>query len=133
MSVRHIELLRQTEKGNTYLEHLDEGHTEIEVGEVAADQTQAEEKANRDDGAQIYTAGHLDRLATVEHRGIAGENLGHDRRKGQVVRGQDDGELCASPSVLASHCSVISSRLHFAVALTEFQGGKNPFVEQDDR
>lgn len=74
----------------TNLEHLDKGDTEVEVGKVAADQAQAEEEANRDNRAKINTASHLDSLPPVKISGVAGENLGHDGRKAQVVGGQDD-------------------------------------------
>ena len=46
---------------STYLEHLNEGHTQVQVGLVTADQTHAEEDTNRDNSSQIDTAvhGHL--------------------------------------------------------------------------
>lgn len=74
-----------------YLEHLDEGNTQIEIGLVATDQTEGEEEADGDDGAEVDAAGHLDLLATIEQAGGPGEDLGHERGKGQMPCCQDDG------------------------------------------
>lgn len=73
------------------LEHLDEGDTEVQVGQVAADQTQTEEDTDGHNGAQVDAARHLDSLATIEEVGVAGQDLRHDRGKGQVVGSQDHG------------------------------------------
>ena len=86
----------------TNLEHLDEGNAEVEVGEVTADQAQAEEEADRHDGAEVNTARHLDRLAAIEQSGVPGEQLCHDGREGQVVGGQDDRVPCSCLSMLFS-------------------------------
>jgi len=42
----------------THLEHLNERNTEVEVCQVAKDQTQTEHGANWDDRAQVDTASH---------------------------------------------------------------------------
>jgi hypothetical protein len=89
------------------LEHLNEGNTEVQIGQVAADQTQTEEYTDRHNSAQIDTASHLDSLAAVKEVSVASENLGHDRGERQVVRREDDG-------------------------ITEVEGVENPFVEQND-
>ena len=74
-----------------YLEHLNESNTEVEVREVTADQTQAEEDTDGDDGTEVDPAGHLDGLSSIEPSGISGEQLRRDSREGQVISGQDDG------------------------------------------
>jgi hypothetical protein len=81
--------------GGTDLEHLNESNTEIQICEVAADQTQAVEEANRDNGAEINPASHLDGLPAIKESGVSSEDLGHDCREDQVVGGQDDRVFCA--------------------------------------
>ena len=76
---------------STHLEHLDEGNTEVQVGQVTANQTQAEEDTNGDDGTEVDPAGHLDGLSSIEPSGVSGEQLRRDSREGQVISGQDDG------------------------------------------
>lgn len=75
----------------THLEHLDEGNREVQVGLVTADQTQTEEYANGNDGAEVDAAVHRHLLARVQDAGEASEGLGHDGRKGQMPSGQEDG------------------------------------------
>lgn len=75
----------------THLEHLDEGNREVQVGLVTADQTQTEEYANGNDGAEVDAAVHRHLLARVQDTGEASEGLGHDGRKGQMPSGQEDG------------------------------------------
>lgn len=75
-----------------YLQHLDEGNAQIQISHVTADQTQTEHQADGDDSAEVDTARHLDRLAAVEEVGGAGQDLGHDSRKGQVPCCKDDRE-----------------------------------------
>lgn len=77
-----------------------ESNTEVQVGEVAANQTQAEEETDGDNGSQVYPARHLDGLSAIEERGIARKNLCHDRRERQVVGGEDDGVFCLGLSIL---------------------------------
>lgn len=38
---------------SAYLQHLDEGHTEVEVGQVTANQTQTEHDTDGHNGATI--------------------------------------------------------------------------------
>ncbi len=78
----------------TNLEHLDEGNAEVEVGQVAADQAQAKEEADRDNGAEVDAARHLDRLPTIKERRVAGEELCHDGRKSQMEGRQDHRVFC---------------------------------------
>ena len=89
------------------LEHLNEGDTKIEVGKVAANQAQAEKCANWDNGSQIDTARHRNRLPRVEGCREACHELSHEGCKGQVPRCQDDG-------IIKVRCA------------------ENPFVEQND-
>ena len=73
-----------------YLEHLNESNTEVEVREVTADQTQAEEDTDGDDGTEVDPAGHLNSLASIKKGGIAGKQLRRDGCEGQMVGGQND-------------------------------------------
>ena len=50
----------QDSDGGGSLEHLDEGDGEVEVGQVTADQTQAEEDTDGNDCAQVDAARHFD-------------------------------------------------------------------------
>ena len=74
----------------TYLQHLDKGHTQVQVCLVTADQTQAEEDTDGDDGTEVDPAGHLNSLASIEKGGIAGKQLRRDGCEGQMVGGQND-------------------------------------------
>ena len=78
----------------TYLEHLDKGDTEVEIGLVTADQTHAEEDADRDNRSQINTARHGHLLSRVEDGGEAGEDLGHDGGEDQMPCCEEDREVC---------------------------------------
>lgn len=70
--------------GRGGLEHLDKGDAEVEVDHVAADETAAEEEADRDDGAQVKAARHLDVLAAIQEGGRPSENLGGDGCKDEM-------------------------------------------------
>ena len=111
----------------TDLEHLNEGHTKIQICQVAADQAQAEEQSNGNDSAQVHTTSHLDSLAPVKEVSVPREELGHNCCKGQVVRCQDDGVVCL---VLVPG---LSSSAGILGILTKLQRVQNPFVEQNDR
>lgn len=82
--------------GSGGLEHLNKGNGQVEVGQVAADQAQTEKEANGDNGAEINPTGHLDLLAAIEHSGPAGEGLGDDGGKDQMVGSEDNGVACGS-------------------------------------
>jgi hypothetical protein len=82
---------------STYLEHLNKSHTQVQVGLVTADQTHAEEDANRDNGSQIDTAVHGHLLSRVKDGGEASEDLGHDSREDQMPCCEEDGKVCFSP------------------------------------
>ena len=91
----------------TDLEHLNESDTEVEVGHVTTDQRQAEEEANRHNGTQVDSTGHLDILSSIKEGGGSSQDLGHESAKSQMPGGQDDGELKAL-------------------------GVQNPFIKEDD-
>ncbi len=92
VSMQHLRGAQAAQQ--THLEHLDEGHAEVEVRQVAADQAEAEAQADGHDGAQIDASRHLDRLAAVEEGGVAGQQLRHQGREGLVVGREDDGVAC---------------------------------------
>jgi hypothetical protein len=50
----------------SYLQHLDERNAQEKIRLIAANQAQAEEEANRADGAQINLAGHFDSLPSIK-------------------------------------------------------------------
>lgn len=75
----------------TYLQHLDEGHTQIQIGHIAADQAQAEEYANRNDGSQENPPGHFHGLPAIEKCSGPREDLGHERGEGQMPCCKYDG------------------------------------------
>jgi hypothetical protein len=116
--------------GGGCLEHLDKGNAEVQVGQVTADQTQAEEDTNGHNGTQVDTARHLHGLATIEQRGVAGHELGSDGGKGQVVGGQDDGVACIRR--VSQHSLRTRWLCGGGGRLTEAQRVQNPLVEQDD-
>jgi hypothetical protein len=74
----------------TYLEHLDESYTKVQVCLVAADQAQAKEDADWDDCPQIYATRHGHLFPRVEDGRRAREDLGHDGRKHQMPCCQKD-------------------------------------------
>ena len=61
--------------GWAYFEHLDKGNIQVEVDDVAADETTAVENADGNDHADVGSAVHADFLATVEHGGGSGKKL----------------------------------------------------------
>lgn len=73
------------------LEHLNESDTEIQVGNVSADQTQAEEEANGYNRTEVNAASHLDGLAAIKQVGGAGEDLSHEGCECQVPCCEEDG------------------------------------------
>ena len=78
----------------TYLDHLDESHTQVQVRLVTANQAQAEEEADGDNGSEVYASGHGDLLSRVEDGGEAGKDLGHARSEDQMPCCKEDGEFC---------------------------------------
>lgn len=98
----HTPGCEENSHGGCGLEHLDEGNAEVEVGHVTANQAQTEHYTDRDDSAEVDTAGHLDLLTAVEDSSGASEDLGHDGSEGQVPCGEDDGETYSQCVVSAS-------------------------------
>jgi hypothetical protein len=84
-----------SKRESTDLEHLDESDAEVQIGEVAADQAQAVEETDRNNGAEVDPASHLDGLPAIQECGIPSKDLGYDSREDQVVGCQDDRVLCA--------------------------------------
>ena len=74
----------------TYLEHLNECHTQVQIRHIAAYQTQTEEQADRDDGSQENPSGHFHRLSAIEQCSRPRKDLGHERRKGKMPCREDD-------------------------------------------
>lgn len=93
------------------LEHLDEGDAQVQVGQIATDQAQAEEQSNWDNGPQVDPSRHLDRLAPIEEGGVASQKLCHDRREGQVVARQDDRVAYGAPLSAMRSAQVSPGRL----------------------
>jgi hypothetical protein len=78
---------------STHLQHLNEGDAQIEIGLVSTDQAQTEEEADREDGAEVDLAGHLDSFASIEKSRGFRQELGHERRKNHVPCRQGDGKF----------------------------------------
>jgi len=76
----------------TYLEHLNESNTQVQISDVAANQTQTEEETDGDNSAQVDTTSHLDRLTAIEQSGSTSQKLGHESRERQVPCCENDGE-----------------------------------------
>jgi hypothetical protein len=68
----------------THLQHLDKRNTEIQVCFISADQAQAEEETDWENGSEVDTTGHLDGFAAIEQSGGLRQDLGHDCRKYHV-------------------------------------------------
>ena len=76
--------------GTTDLEHLDEGNTQIQISHITADQTQTEEKTDRNNSTKVDTASHLHGLPSIEQSGGARQKPGHEGRKCQMPCCEDD-------------------------------------------
>jgi len=114
----------------TYLQHLDESNTQVEISDVTANQTQTEEKADGDNSAQVHTTSHLDRLAAIEQSSGTSQKLGHESRERQVPCCEDDGETWKR-SMLGPFVAEI---FHLASrgGLTELSIVEDVLVEQDN-
>ncbi len=69
---------------DTYLEHLNERNTQIEICQVSEDQTHAKEKPNGQDSSHVNPSGHLDGLSSIKERCSTSERLGHDCGKDEM-------------------------------------------------
>lgn len=76
-SVGRLETLAKMEMvpGSSYLEHLDKRDAEVEIGEVSADQAQAEQDDNGKDGSLVGLHVHGDIVSRVKQRGVARHEL----------------------------------------------------------
>lgn len=79
------------EVGRTNLEHLNEGYAEVKVGQVSADQAQAEEETNGQDGAEVDAPSHGNGMPGVENLCEAGHDLSHDGCECEMPAGESDG------------------------------------------
>lgn len=78
--------------GKAYLEHLDEGDTEVHVCEVTTDERQGEKETNWNNGSEVHSAGHGDLLSGVEDVCEAGHDLGHEGCKGKMPCREENGK-----------------------------------------
>lgn len=74
----------------SYLEHLNEGNTEVQVGDVTANEGQREEETNWNNGPEVDSAGHWDLLARVESLGETGHDLGNEGGEGKMPCCKED-------------------------------------------
>lgn len=74
----------------SYLQHLNESNTQVEISLIAADQAQTEEKAYGKDCSQIDFSSHLNSLAAVQQRCCSGQDLGHEAGKSHMPRGKNN-------------------------------------------
>ena len=77
-----------------YLDHLDEGDREVEVGEVTADERQREEDTNGNNGSKVDSAVHGNLLSGIQDCGETSEDLGADGCKTEMPCCEEDGEAC---------------------------------------
>jgi hypothetical protein len=108
-----------SEGSSAYLQHLDEGNTEVEIGQVTADKRQAEHDTDGDNGttirdtsvssnlprsspdtiyivdySRIGAGGHGDLVAGVQDGGELGQTLGHGSSEDHVPCCEE--ECCGS-------------------------------------
>lgn len=70
--------------GQTNLEHLDEWYTQVQVGQVAADEASAVKKANWDDDSQIHATRHFNLLSPIKQTCGSCQDLRSDGREDHV-------------------------------------------------
>lgn len=90
VAYRFCQFLRSELLDEPYLQHLNKGHTQVQIRHIAADQTQAEEYANWDDGSQEDSSSHFHGLSAIKKCGGPGKNLGHERGEGKMPCCKDD-------------------------------------------
>jgi hypothetical protein len=73
------------------LEHLDEGHTQVQIDHVAADKTGAIQQTDRHNSAQVGAPRHLDILAPVEELGRPRQDLGRNGREDKMPACENHG------------------------------------------
>ena len=77
----------------TYLEHLDVGNAQIEIGSVAEDQTTREEHSNRQNRLEEHILAHMDVLGCVEEVCRALQYAGPNGSESKMPGDQEDGVL----------------------------------------
>ena len=101
---RNVEELLQVWRGHTKsparekdsdrgggLEHLDESDRQVQVCQIAENETQREEDTDGHDSTEVDTTGHLDSLSAIKKRSPSSHNLSHNCRESQVVGCEDNG------------------------------------------
>lgn len=78
----------------SYLQHLNKRHTQIEIGDISTDQTEAEEQTNGKDGSSVGFAVHRHLVSGIENGRKFGQTLGHDRGEEHVPCRQEEWEFC---------------------------------------
>lgn len=78
----------------SYLQHLNKRHTQIQIGDISTDQTEAEEQTNGKDGSSVGFAVHRHLVSGIENGGEFGQTLGHDCGEEHVPCRQEEWEFC---------------------------------------
>lgn len=60
---------------STYLQHLDERNAQVHVGDIAADQAEAEEQTNRQDSSRVRLTVHRHFVSGVQNSSELGQTL----------------------------------------------------------
>lgn len=96
----------------TYLQHLNKRHTQIQIGDISTDQTEAEEQTDWKDGSSVGFAVHRHLVSGIENGGELGQTLGHDCGEEHVPCRQEEWEFCflASARAHTVHSDYPSSR-----------------------
>lgn len=87
----------------SYLQHLNKRHTQIEIGDISTDQTEAEEQTDGKDGSSVGFAVHRHLVSGIENGGEFGQTLGHDRGEEHVPCRQEEWEFCFSSISKSTH------------------------------
>lgn len=85
----------------SYLQHLNKRHTQIQIGDISTDQTEAEEQTNGKDGSSVGFAVHRHLVSGIENGRKLGQTLGHDRGEEHVPCRQEEWEFCFLASASA--------------------------------
>ena len=98
----------------TYLKHLNERNAQIQVCQISADQTQAEEQSNGHNCSQVHLSSHRDFLSAIKKGCCAGQDLCHHGCKDKMPCCQENGIIWIS--------SAKNSGVFVFWRRTEFQG-----------
>lgn len=77
----------------SYLQHLDKRHTQIQIGDISTDQTEAEEQTNGKDGSSVGFAVHRHLVSGIENGREFGQTLGHHGGEEHVPCRQEEWEF----------------------------------------